>query len=138
MEDKRFNLELAREFLLAAKKDLEAAEVLLKNKNFNNSVYHSQQTAEKAVKAVLILKNKFVESHFVADISKDYLDEETYEHVKSLEKNWIISRYPFKRKSEIWSPVKAFTKLDAEESLKKAKFVFEKIVKIVKKEGVEV
>jgi len=115
MENKRINLKLAKEFFETARADLNSAEVLLKANNFNNSIYHSQQAVEK----VLILKNKFVESHFVADIAKDLLNEKVYECAKSLEKNWIITRYPFRRKSEIWSPVKAFTKTDAIEALKK-------------------
>ena len=138
MENKRINLKLAKEFFETARADLKSAEILLKANNFNNSIYHSQQTAEKAIKALLVLRNKFVESHFVADIAKDFLNEKVYEYAKSLEKNWIITRYPFRRKSEIWSPVKAFTRTDAKDALKKAKFVFNSISKILKKMGVEI
>jgi len=138
VENKRINLKLAKEFFETARADLKSAEVLLKANNFNNSAYHSQQVAEKAIKALLVLKNEFVESHFVADIAKDLLNEKVYECAKSLEKNWIITRYPLRRKAEIWSPVKAFTKTDATEALKKAKLVFNSISKILKEEGVEI
>jgi len=127
------NLKFSKEFLLTAKEDLKAAEVLLKENNFNNSVYHSQQACEKAIKALLILHNEFLETHFVADRAAKFLDEKTVNYAKSLERNWIITRYPFKRKNEIWSPVKAFTKMDAEESLEKAKFVVERIEEIINK-----
>ncbi|MEM5810194.1 MAG: HEPN domain-containing protein, partial [Candidatus Aenigmatarchaeota archaeon] len=83
--------------------------------------------------------NEFVESHFVTDKAKKFLEKKVYEYAKSLEKNWIITRYPFRRKTEIWSPVKAFTKTDAEEALKKAKFVFNSISKILKeKYGIKI
>ncbi|MCS7135291.1 MAG: HEPN domain-containing protein [Candidatus Aenigmarchaeota archaeon] len=136
MESERVGL--AKQFLLTAKKDLEAAEVLFKEKNFNNSIYHSQQAVEKAIKAILVLSGKFVESHFVADMVKDVLDKESYEYAKSLEKSWIISRYPFKRKTEIWSPVNGFTEGDSRDALDKAKFVFNKISKLLEKRGVKV
>jgi len=123
---------LAKEFLLAAKADLKSAEIELKGGVYNNSVYHAQQAAEKSAKALLILHNKFVETHFVADRIKGFIDDEVVKKVKSLEKNWIITRYPFIRQKEIWSPVRAFTREDAEDALKKARFVVREIAKVLK------
>jgi HEPN domain-containing protein len=132
MENKRVDKELAKEFFLTALNDLESAKLELEGKVFNNSVYHSQQAIEKAIKALLILHNQFVETHFVADRIKGLVDEKVVEHAKSLEKNWILTRYPFRRKTEIWSPRKAFSEVDAIETLKKAKFVLNEIEKILK------
>jgi HEPN domain-containing protein len=132
MENKRVDKELAKEFFLTALNDLKSAKLELEGKIFNNSVYHSQQAIEKAIKALLILHNQFVETHFVADRIKGLVDNKVVEHAKSLEKNWILTRYPFRRKTEIWSPRKAFTEVDAIEALEKAKFVVNEIEKILK------
>ncbi|MEM5881765.1 MAG: HEPN domain-containing protein [Candidatus Aenigmatarchaeota archaeon] len=60
-----------------AEADLKSAKILLETNNFNNSAYHSQQATEKAIKALLILKNEFVESHFVADKAKKILEKKS-------------------------------------------------------------
>jgi HEPN domain-containing protein len=132
MENKRVDKELAKEFFLTALNDLKSAKLELEGKIFNNSVHHSQQAIEKTIKALLILHNQFVETHFVADRIKGLVDNKIVEHAKSLEKNWILTRYPFRRKTEIWSPRKAFTEVDAIEALEKAKFVVNEIEKILK------
>jgi HEPN domain-containing protein len=132
MEGKRVDKELAKEFFLTALDDLKSAKLELDGKVFNNSIYHSQQAVEKAVKALLILHNQFVETHFVADRIKGLVDDKVVECTKSLEKNWVITRYPFRRKTEIWSPRKAFTEADAIEALEKARFVVNEIGKILK------
>ena len=132
MENKRASVALAKEFFLTAKADLKSAEIELKGGVYNNSVYHAQQAAEKAAKALLILHNRFVETHFVADRIKNLVSTQVVEKVKNLEKNWIIARYPFVHRKEVWSPVKAFTREDAKEALKKARFVVKEIEKILK------
>ena len=132
MEGKRVDKELAKEFFLTALDDLKSAKLELDGKIFNNSIYHSQQAVEKAIKALLILHNQFVETHFVADRIKGFVDDKVVEYAKSLEKNWVITRYPFRRKTEIWSPRKAFTEADAIEALEKARFVVNEIGKILK------
>jgi HEPN domain-containing protein len=44
-------------WLEEAEWDLENAKILLKNKRYNTVVFHSQQAAEKALKAVLYFNN---------------------------------------------------------------------------------
>ena len=52
------------ELLLRAFNDLKSSKVLLDNELYDNSVYHSQQCAEKALKAFLIYKNnKITKTH---------------------------------------------------------------------------
>lgn len=52
-------------FLKAAKSDINSARILLKNKEYSNSLYHSQQAIEKILKAMLALKGHFIFKHEV-------------------------------------------------------------------------
>lgn len=136
MENREITLKLAKEFAETALSDLKSAEVELKAGIYNNSVYHSQQAVEKMIKALLIIHNLFVESHFVADLlkrTKEKIEEKVIYYAKMLERNWIVSRYPFLRKNEVWSPVKAFTEADAKDALRKAKYVCKYILTLLKK-----
>ncbi|ACX72260.1 hypothetical protein Metvu_0399 [Methanocaldococcus vulcanius M7] len=51
MENRRFNIKYANLFIKRAKEDLEVAKVLLETNHYPDAVYHSQQCAEKAIKA---------------------------------------------------------------------------------------
>ena len=139
------NKVFAVEWLKLAKEDLRAAESLLKDNNFNNSVYHSQQACEKAVKALLEINKIIVRSHYVSqrllslgrsdDILKIAEAAEWFEK----DRKWEITRYPIEKGKEIFLPFKVFSEKDAKEAFEKAKFVVEKIEKILKeKYGVEV
>ncbi|MCX8191155.1 MAG: HEPN domain-containing protein [Candidatus Aenigmarchaeota archaeon] len=138
MGDEKTYLELSRLFLKKAKEDLEVAEILLREKKYADSVYHSQQAAEKSGKAILLINKIFVAEHRISRFLPKKIGKKVIEYVKDLERHWVKPRYPFIGRDLIWDPTVEYTKELAEESLKKAKFVFEKIVKIVKKEGVEV
>ncbi|MCS7135289.1 MAG: HEPN domain-containing protein [Candidatus Aenigmarchaeota archaeon] len=137
---------IAKLWIERAKEDLKVAEILLRNNCFSDSTYHSQQSAEKMCKALLILENAFVEDHkislwfkrvFLKKIDKKDLDEIVL-NLKSLEKHWIRPRYPFVGKGYMWDPLKEYTKEIAEDALDKAKFVFNKISKLLEKRGVKV
>ncbi len=53
-----------KELLLRAENDLKSAIVLKDNQLYDSAVYHCQQSAEKALKAFLIYKNKeLVKTH---------------------------------------------------------------------------
>jgi len=43
-----------------------------------------------------------------------------------------VLRSPFIRQKEVWSPVKAFTREDAVDALKKARFVVREISRLLK------
>jgi HEPN domain-containing protein len=138
MGNRKVDLELVREFVEASRADLDSAENELKNRNFHNSVYHSQQSAEKICKALLIIHGKFASVHMISPLleevtRKEKLRDEILIILKDLEKHWLISRYPFRRGKEIWSPVRGYTNFDAEQALKKAKTVFKTLSKLLKK-----
>ena len=60
----------AERWLRAAQNDLETAKVLLNNKQYNACAFYSQQTAEKALKALLFSMNQTAWGHS----NKDLLD----------------------------------------------------------------
>lgn len=60
----------AERWLRAAQNDLETAKVLLNNKQYNACAFYSQQTAEKALKALLLSMNQTAWGHS----NKDLLD----------------------------------------------------------------
>lgn len=144
MENKRFDKELVKSFVEAALADLKSAEAMLKEGIYNNSVYHSQQAAEKIIKALLLVHNIFKATHIVSpELKKIEREEEIRKEIinaiKGLEEHWVTSRYPFRMGKEIWNPVKAFTEEDAKDALEKAKFVVKEIEKILKeKYGIEI
>jgi HEPN domain-containing protein len=53
--------EFIKAWLRRAKADLKSAEDLLRNEDFADSTYYSQQASEKACKALLIAENAFIE-----------------------------------------------------------------------------
>jgi len=137
MENKGFDAELVKSFVEAANSDLEAAASLLKDRNFNNSVYHAQQAVEKIVKALLLVHNIFKATHIVSPELKRIQEEEKIGEkvlhiVGRLEEHWVTSRYPFRMGKEVWNPVKAFDESDAKDALEKARFVVREIEKILK------
>jgi len=144
MENKRFDKELVKSFIEAARADLKSAEVNLREGIYNNSIYHSQQAVEKIVKALLLVHNIFKATHIVSPElkkieKKEEIKKEILNSVKSLEEHWVTSRYPFRMGKEVWNPVRAFTEEDAKDALEKAKFVVREIEKILKeKYGIEV
>lgn len=63
--DLKRKIAISDSFKKAAKSDLKSAGILLKGKEYNNSLYHSQQAIEKILKALLALKNRFIFKHEV-------------------------------------------------------------------------
>ncbi len=70
-------------FLKAAISDINSAKILLKNKEYSNSLYHSQQAIEKILKAMLALKGRFIFKHeviaefckvFKKTVSQDFIN----------------------------------------------------------------
>lgn len=59
-----------KEWLMKAAEDLSSAKVLFKNKIISTALYHSQQCAEKTIKAILVKFNQPVpKSHDLAFLS---------------------------------------------------------------------
>jgi len=133
MEIDKTDLELSKSFMKKAFDDLKSAEILLKNEQYSDSTFHSQQAAEKASKALLILNKMFVREHIVSPLlAKIEVNRDIVKNVSSLEEHWIKPSYLFVGRELIWDPTKEYTKEIAEEALEKAKFVVSEIEKILK------
>ena len=111
MEISENDINLAKMLIRKAVDDLKSAKVLLKNGQYADSTYHSQQCAEKIVKAFLVLKQNFVADHLVSGVLRRVVRKNErwnsiITRVQELEKHWIKPRYPFIGKELIWDPTK--------------------------------
>lgn len=125
------NFSIAKEWLDYARNDLKAAEFLMNMESQPLEIicYHSQQCAEKSLKAYLALQNQEIPK--VHDLT--FLLEKCIEvspSLKNLQQEAfdltdysVIVRYPFSIE---------LNKNDAERALKNAKSVYEKISKVIK------
>ena len=125
-------------FLRAAKSDLNSAIILLKNKEYSNSLYHSQQAIEKILKSMLALKGRFIFKHEViaefCTVFEKILPPDFINLVKDkgfkIEQEGSSLRYPDFSGIEIFDPTEEVTKADAQEGYETAK----EIISIVLKE----
>ena len=80
--------------------DLENAKILLKNERFNTVVFHSQQAAEKAVKALLYHNKINGWGHSIYTLLQSYKSLKNVDLTDlsnlalSLDKHYITTRYP--------------------------------------------
>lgn len=131
--------EFAIAFLLRAKADLKSAKDLLEADDFPDAALHAQQCAEKAIKALLVIENRFVSRHIVSDIFSEVVEELKLEELedvldccRELERHWIRPRYPFPEMGDIWNPLEEYEEEDAKEAIEKAEFVFERLKTLLK------
>jgi len=129
-------------FLKEAKEDLEVAEELLESKRYARSVYSSQQSVEKAIKALLETEKIFVSEHnlsrfFVKFIynNKNYssLKKQTTNILKILdyfEGEWSRTRYPKEVNGRVLLPMEIYKSQEAEDSYYKATQVYDIIKEI--------
>ncbi|AIY90997.1 hypothetical protein GACE_1972 [Geoglobus acetivorans] len=119
-------MEKAKIWLERAKADLKSAEVLIEVVPAD-SVYHSQQAVEKAIKAALSVKGIEVKEHRVSGLFYDEFVvlfpelEEIYGIAVELEKHWLKSRYPIDYSRGVWDPLRAYSPKDAESFFEMAK-----------------
>jgi len=97
------NRKEAERWFKTAKGDLDSAIILLKNNRYAHSCFHSQQSGEKAVKAVWYDLDADPWGHSIKKLIQDLeqVDLKTYAKFKTLEKSavqldrfYITTRYP--------------------------------------------
>ena len=105
--------------------DLENAQILFENDRFNTVVFHCQQAAEKAVKALLYHNKINGWGHSIHSLLEKYKDikDKNFDHIEklglSLDKHYITTRYPDALPNI--APHKAYNKQEAEIALNQAK-----------------
>ncbi len=121
-------------WLKTAHEDFETAQILMKNKKFAHACFHSQQAAEKAIKAVFYTIDCEPWGHSIvklidllSDASKEWLKKISCVRSTAikLDRFYIPTRYPNGLPGII--PSEAFTKEDALEAISAAK----KIINII-------
>lgn len=125
----RKEIAISKSFLKAAKSDLNSAKILLKNKEYSNSLYHSQQAIEKILKALLALKRRFIFKHeVIAEFCSVFKGAASQEFLSLVEdKGFKIEqegsgfRYPDFSGTEILDPTEVFTREDTLDGYKTAK-----------------
>lgn len=138
--DFRRKITISDSFKKAAKSDLKSAGILLKGKEYSNSLYHSQQAIEKILKAMLALKNRFIFKHeviaefckvFKKTVSPDFIDLVNDKGFK-IEQEGSNLRYPDFSGEVISSPIEEFTKDDARDGYKTAREIVSMTLKELK------
>lgn len=109
--------ERARDWMAQAERDLAHAENDLTSGFYEWSCFSAQQAAEKAIKALYQTRNQLAWGHSVRELLEGLRDEllvsePLIEAGKSLDKYYILSRYPNGFPSG--APVDYFTKRDAQ------------------------
>ncbi|MEM2122170.1 MAG: HEPN domain-containing protein [Candidatus Bathyarchaeia archaeon] len=124
-----------KDWLSEAVEDLSIAKILLRDGKYAASCFHSQQAAEKASKALLLLYGRFEPGHSVSELllaaqkSGINVADEHIQYARILDRYYIPTRYP--NAFERGAPHEYFLKRDAEEAIRLA----EEIINIVKEEA---
>ncbi|MCH4816341.1 MAG: HEPN domain-containing protein [Saccharolobus sp.] len=85
------------DWLRQAERNLRSAEINYQNELYEEACYESQQTAEKAVKALLSYFHKELRGHsitFLLQSSSIQIPGEILKCAQELDKHYIPSRYP--------------------------------------------
>lgn len=132
----RWDIEAARWFKDALE-DLNVAEDLLKSSHYAASCFHSQQAAEKALKAVLYKRGIEARGHSVysllLEVGREY--GETIIHLenyaKLLDKHYTPPRYPNLHPGIDLPAYQLYVMEDAEKCLEAAKAVINFVKKLL-------
>ena len=119
------NMKDAKRWLLTAQADVKAASALSQAGMFSHACFNAQQSAEKAVKALLYFYDLDPWGHSVVKLLENLkkveglsssLIEMFFKHARFLDKLYIPTRYPDGLPDEL-SPADVFTKEDAKKAL---------------------
>lgn len=107
-----------------AESDFRKAEILFQNSEYDGAAFYSQQSVEKALKAVILLKtNEKAEGHSLVYLGKTAkAPENFFSGFKRLSPQYFLSRYP-DASEEI--PYELYDQKSAQEFLSFAKEVLE-------------
>jgi len=127
--------DIARALLREAYADLDAARALRQAGVYARCMAHCQHTVEKALKAVLAVRDVIITDHH--DVSEDFrqtcadwsLCGELADIAMAMESIGFRTEYPLfgRRDLPVWIPSERYTELDASEALRKATQVFEAV-----------
>jgi HEPN domain-containing protein len=123
-------------WLEEAKWDLENANILFKNDRFNTVVFHCQQAAKKAVKALLYHNKINGWGHSIHSLLEKYKDikNKNFDDIErlalSLDKHYITTRYPDALPNI--APHKAYNRQEAELAINQAKDIIDFVNKEIK------
>ena len=126
-----------KDWLSEAEENLSVAKILLREGKYSASCFHSQQAAEKASKALLLIHRRFEPGHSISEllqIAREIGASITDHHItyaRVLDRYYISTRYP--NVFERGAPHKYFMERDAEEAIHLA----EEIINIVEREAKE-
>jgi len=140
-----FYEEFARRFYAEAAKDLERARRALSEEDYSESVFHSQQCVEKAVRAMFEARREYVYNHgprlasiFARIFEGEWRDE--YDEVVDIlgwfSEYYTRSRYPFMLGGRIVSPDEFIDRGVAEEALSRAGRVLEIAGEYLRNKGI--
>lgn len=128
----------ASRWLDDASEDLTVAEDLLRSEHYAASCFHSQQAAEKAVKAALYSNRIEARGHSILGlleslerVAKSNL-EKLHEDARLLDKHYAPPRYPNLHPSVSLPSYKLYSREDAERCINSAKKIVESIKKSLK------
>lgn len=116
-------------------RDYLIAEKLVNEEFYDKSVYHSQQSVEKCIKAILVALGIFQKTHFIGEVLIDILNKKDVSEPwkgkllriakisEGIEPEVSLSRYPGIIDDNLWLPFEEYKKEDAEKARDKAENV---------------
>jgi len=140
-----FYEKFARKYFEEAEKDLKRALRSIEFEDYSESVFHLQQCVEKAVKAMIEAKRKYVYNHgpmlgtaFSDAFSDEWRDEfdMVLDVIGWFTEYYTRSRYPFLLRGEVVSPDEFIDKEVAEEALKRARGVLDVARRYLEEKGI--
>lgn len=121
-------MSLYKEWLIKAKRDLESAKKLMEGENplADTAIYHTQQCAEKSLKAYLIYKNEnLLKTHNLRLLVEECIDINN-EFIQLLEP--AVSLTPFSTMFRYPGPVEIPDNEDVTEAIDRAELIYEFVI----------
>lgn len=126
---------IARAYLVEGDVDIKLARLAFINSFYSRSVFFSQQAAEKAVKACLVMKEVFTADHNTTALFRALYEKEIadFEPVQAaavrLERYGAKARFPLYQRPDlpIWIPSHSIKEAEAGECLEGGELVFNRL-----------